>query len=384
MRKSILLLGALLTLNSYTQAQSVVRGEVHSSDTRMVYLYQVKDEFYGSVNLIDSLSVVNGKFTYQYPSATPELYYLSLQKQNRADDEGSYLFLAPAPMQLTIGKGSNGKPALQVSGAAIAEQYQAFRREKDIRANQLVLDSLNTLFYAARDKDNREEMARIKESSAPYYEESRKNVQAFIKESLDKESGTLFGLYLYFTNRFQHNTFNTAEEIAAVRNHLATFDDEAKASTFYQRIAEGLKRFEACATGSSAPAIDGVDRKGTPISLSQFKGKYVLVDFWSSGCGWCRKETPALQKAYNLFKEKNFTILGVSSDFREKDWLNAIEEDKSFWDHLLLPKDEAKKVMDRYCIVGIPHIILVDPQGIIIAKELRGDDITKTINQYIQ
>lgn len=381
MRQSILLLGALLTLNSYTQAQSLIRGEVHSSDTRMMYLYQVKDEFYGSINLIDSLPVVNGKFTYKYSAAIPDLYYLSLQKQSRGDDRGDYLFLAPTPMQITIGKGTKGKPHLQVSGSPIAEQYQAFRREKDIRANQQVLDSLNDLFYAAREKENREEMARIKEASLPYYEDSRVKVQDFIKESLSKENGTLFGLYLYFTHQFQHKTFGTAEEIAAIRNHIATFNDEAKASTFYTRIEEGLKRFEACATGSLAPEIAGIDMKGNPISLSQFKGKYVLVDFWSSGCGWCRKETVHLQRAYDLFKDKNFTILGVSSDFRQKDWLNAIEEDKSYWDHLLIPKDDIKKVMDQYCIIGIPHIILVDPKGIIIAKELRGEEIAKTISE---
>lgn len=123
--------------------------------------------------------------------------------------------------------------------------------------------------------------------------------------------------------------------------------------------------------------------KGNPISLSQFKGKYVLVDFWSSGCGWCRKETVYLQKAYDLFKDKNFTILGVSSDFRQKDWLRAIEEDKSFWNQLLMPKDTIKKVMDQYCIIGIPHIILIDPQGIIIAKELRGEEIAKVIGANI-
>lgn len=380
MKKSILLLGALLTLSNYNQAQTI-RGEIQSFKTPMVYLYQVKDEYYGSATLQDSIRVVNGQFTYKYKSAISDLYYLSLQKRDREKEQGEYLFLSPIDMKITIDKDKKGKVALQATGSTIQDQYQAFRKEKDIRGNRQVCDSLNELFYAAREKDDRTEMARIKEASGPYYDESRTKTQAYVNECIKKEAGTLFGLYLYFANRFQHNTFGTAKEIADVRNHIATFNDEAKASTFYTRIEEGLKRFEACATGSPAPAIAGTDMKGNPISLSQFKGKYVLVDFWSSGCGWCRKETVHLQKAYDLFKDKNFTILGVSSDFRQKDWLNAIEEDKSYWNHLLIPKDDIKKVLDQYCIIGIPHIILVDPQGIIIAKELRGEEIAKTIGE---
>lgn len=382
MKKSILLLGALLTLSSYSQAQTI-QGEIKSFKTPMVYLYQVKDEFYETLTLQDSIPVVNGKFTYEYKSATPDLYYLALQKRSREENKGDYLFLAPVNMAITIDKDRYGKVALHAIGSDIQNRYQTFRHEKDIRGNSQVCDSLSTLFYAARDKDDRVEMARIKETSAPYYEDSRKKTGAFVKESIEKETGTLFGLYLYFNNRFLHNTFNTGQEIADVRNHIATFNEEAKASTFYARIEEGLKRFGACATGSPAPDITGTDMKGNPISLSQFKGKYVLVDFWSSGCGWCRKETVYLQKAYDLFKDKNFTILGVSSDFRQKDWLRAIEEDKSFWNQLLMPKDTIKKVMDQYCIIGIPHIILIDPQGIIIAKELRGEEIAKVIGANI-
>lgn len=382
MKKSILLLGILLTLGNYGQAQTI-QGEIISFKTPMVYLYQVKNEYYGSTTLHDSIPVINGKFTYKYKSATPDLYYLSLQKRDRSSDLGDYLFLAPIDMKIIINKDKKEKLSLQATGSEIENKYRAFRREKDIRGNSQVCDSLTELFYAAREKEDRTEMARIKEESAPYYEDARIKTRAYVDECIKKEEGTLFGLYLYFTNRFQNNVFNTGKEIADVRNYISTFNDEAKTSTFYTRIEEGLKRFEACSTGNAAPNIAGIDMTGNPISLSLFKGKYVLVDFWSSGCGWCRKETIYLQKAYDLYKDKNFTILGVSSDYRQKDWLNAIEKDKSYWDHLLIPKDDIKKVMDQYCIIGIPHIILVDPQGIIVAKELRGEEIAKTVGEFI-
>lgn len=109
----------------------------------------------------------------------------------------------------------------------------------------------------------------------------------------------------------------------------------------------------------------------------------MLVDFWSSGCHWCRLETPNLQKAYQTFKNKGFTILGISSDFRKQDWLEAIEEDNSRWNQLLLPRESIREVMETYCIVGIPHIILVNPKGVIIAKELRGETIFDTVKEAV-
>ena len=151
----------------------------------------------------------------------------------------------------------------------------------------------------------------------------------------------------------------------------------------YVKMQEGLDKFARCATGSVAPAITGIDLKGNSVSLNDFKGKYVLVDFWFAGCSWCRKETPYLLKTYNAFKDKGFTIYGVSTDRREEDWKKAIEEDKSYWNQVLLQKDDVKDVLESYCIVGFPHIILVDPEGKIVAKELRGDDLYNTVEKFV-
>ncbi len=132
-----------------------------------------------------------------------------------------------------------------------------------------------------------------------------------------------------------------------------------------------------------APAIVGEDKMGKPVSLANFKGKYVLVDFWSSSCTWCRKETPVLLKTYKAFKDKNFTILGVSTDFKRTEWLKAIKDDGAIWDHLLLKGNDRKKIMDDYSIVGIPQILLVAPDGTIIAKNLRGNRIFETVKKAV-
>ena len=108
----------------------------------------------------------------------------------------------------------------------------------------------------------------------------------------------------------------------------------------------------------------------------------MLVDFWNSYCHWCREETPALKRALEHFAGKNFKILGVSFDRVKKLWMDAIHEDGSYWDHLMLEKGD--DVMERYCIKGIPHIILVGPDGKILAKELRGQDLIDVPDQFVK
>ena len=144
---------------------------------------------------------------------------------------------------------------------------------------------------------------------------------------------------------------------------------------FIHRIEKQLALYENCAIRHEAPEIVGRDTLGNIVRLSDFRGNDVMVDFWNSYCHWCWEETPVLKKALERFGGKNFKILGVSSDMYKDKWIEAIHEDGSYWDHLMLEK--GNDVMDRYCIKGIPHIILVAPDGTILAKELCGEDLVK-------
>lgn len=386
MKKIILFLNILILLTTAcTQSPILLKGEIHDFEANQLYLYDVNDEFYNNVDLIDSIPVIDGSFTYNIDSIESKLYFIALQNGKQENiQQGAYLFIEPTNMQISISSDKYNRMQVKGEGSKLEDKYLAFCEQKEAKGNRVLLDSLDALFYAAREKGDREEMKRIKELSSPYYDESREQKQQFIKEAIEKEKGTLFGLYLYFSNQFQHSTFSTLEEINKVRNFISEFDSTAKSSSYYTRIEKGLQRFERCAVGNKAPDIAGFDTNNNPLSLSNFKGKYVLIDFWSSGCGWCRKETPYLLEAFNKYKNNNFTILGVSSDYHKNDWLKAIEEDKSFWDHLLIPKDSIRTIMNKYCIIGIPHILLIDPEGKIIAKELRGDNISKTIAEYIK
>lgn len=172
--------------------------------------------------------------------------------------------------------------------------------------------------------------------------------------------------------------------------------DVSELSPLYDQLDPSLKNTEngkqlkksidallPTAMGAIAPDFTQNDPNGTPVKLSSFRGKYVLIDFWASWCGPCRAENPNVVKAYNKFKGKNFTIIGVSLDKPDgkANWLQAIKADGLTWTQVSDLKFWSNEVALLYAVQSIPHNFLLDPGGKIIAKDLRGTDLDAKLTQ---
>ena len=198
----------------------------------------------------------------------------------------------------------------------------------------------------------------------------------------------IFGLLPQYTNSMPFaviiSSYFGIDNIDEAEKVWKQFDPSIRYCYALKQLEDLIQRGKSCAVGHEAPDFELMTPAGEKIKLSSLRGKYVLVDFWASWCPPCRRENPNVVKAFQDYKDKNFTIIGISLDNNKDKWLKAIADDNLTWTHVSDLKYWDSEIPALYGVRGIPANVLLNPDGVIIAKNITGEDLPNTLKEVIK
>ncbi len=313
---------------------------------------------------LDSVVVENNTFRFEGNLDMPELYYISIEGQNRF----ASFFAEPSEISLTTTIEDFGKP--EITGSAAQDEYDALN--DGLAAYEDELGESWTRIKAAREAEDAEGLA---EAEADY-EEAEAQMQDFIIDYAMEHSASVVAAYMVLRNSYYYDE----NDLAPV---VENFDPAIAASPYVVSLAERVEVLQRVAVGMPAVDFTMDDADGNPVQLSSLYGKYLLVDFWASWCGPCRQENPNVVAAYKEYGPKGFDILGVSFDKDKDKWLEAVGADELTWHHVSDLQGWGNAAGKLYGVNSIPANILLDPEGTIIAKNLRGEDLHAKLGELM-
>lgn len=345
-----------------TTPKFTVNGTIEGEQTGNVYLIQYNGQ---KADTLAKSAIAEGKFTLNGSVENITSAFLNIEGKRG----GTPIFVENATYTATLNPANPAENKIEgTENQNLANQFIAISNE--VRKGQSAL--YKEYGTAAQAKDTAK-MSEIESQYNKLAEDAEAKEEALVKANSD----SYIAAYMLASKMGGLD----AKELEAKYELLGA---NAKATDQGKKIAERIQKLSAVEVGQVAPDFTLNTPEGKPLSMHSIKGKVKVIDFWASWCGPCRGENPNVVKVYEQYHPKGLEILSVSLDNNKDAWLKAIEDDHLTWNHVSDLKGWGSEAAQLYAVNGIPHLIVLDENNVIVAKNLRGEALKTKIAELLK